>query len=77
MHSCMDPPPTETSEIYFLSIFFPSREKLVRMSSQDFGRDLQGVQNLLKKHRRLEGELVAHEPAIQVGLLDFRWFIQP
>ncbi|XP_058165915.1 spectrin alpha chain, erythrocytic 1 [Dasypus novemcinctus] len=40
-------------------------EKLVRVSSQDYGRDLQGVQNLLKKHRRLEGELVAHEPAIQ------------
>ncbi|XP_075396529.1 spectrin alpha chain, erythrocytic 1 isoform X1 [Tenrec ecaudatus] len=40
-------------------------EKLVRVSSQDYGRDLQGVQNLLKKHKRLEGELVAHEPAIQ------------
>ncbi|XP_004415736.1 PREDICTED: spectrin alpha chain, erythrocytic 1 [Odobenus rosmarus divergens] len=40
-------------------------EKLLRMSSQDYGRDLQGVQNLLKKHKRLEGELVAHEPTIQ------------
>ncbi|XP_032949083.1 spectrin alpha chain, erythrocytic 1 [Rhinolophus ferrumequinum] len=40
-------------------------EKLVRVSSQDYGRDLQGVQNLLKKHKRLEGELMAHEPAIQ------------
>ncbi|PNI30348.1 SPTA1 isoform 3 [Pan troglodytes] len=40
-------------------------EKLIRVSSQDYGRDLQGVQNLLKKHKRLEGELVAHEPAIQ------------
>ncbi|XP_077012693.1 spectrin alpha chain, erythrocytic 1 [Tamandua tetradactyla] len=40
-------------------------EKLVRVSSQDYGRDLQGVQNLLKKHKRLEGELEAHEPAIQ------------
>ncbi|ELK37929.1 Spectrin alpha chain, erythrocyte, partial [Myotis davidii] len=40
-------------------------EKLVRVQSQDQGRDLQGVQNLLKKHRRLEGELMAHEPAIQ------------
>ncbi|XP_042637830.1 spectrin alpha chain, erythrocytic 1 [Orycteropus afer afer] len=40
-------------------------EKLVRVSSQDYGRDLQGTQNLLKKHKRLEGELVAHEPAIQ------------
>lgn len=49
--------------IFFLDL----REKLVRVSSQDYGRDLQGVQNLLKKHRRLEGELVAHEPAIQVG----------
>uniref|UniRef100_A0A452T9P5 Spectrin alpha chain, erythrocytic 1 n=1 Tax=Ursus maritimus TaxID=29073 RepID=A0A452T9P5_URSMA len=40
-------------------------EKLLPVSSQDYGRDLQGVQNLLKKHRRLEGELVAHEPTIQ------------
>ncbi|XP_006895498.1 PREDICTED: spectrin alpha chain, erythrocytic 1 [Elephantulus edwardii] len=40
-------------------------EKLVRVKSQDDGRDLQGVQNLLKKHKRLEGELVAHEPAIK------------
>lgn len=40
------------------------------MRSQDQGRDLQGVQNLLKKHRRLEGELMAHEPAIQVGTVE-------
>uniref|UniRef100_A0A8C7C107 Spectrin alpha chain, erythrocytic 1 n=1 Tax=Neovison vison TaxID=452646 RepID=A0A8C7C107_NEOVI len=40
-------------------------EKLLRVSSQDYGRDLQGVQNLLKKQKRLEGELVAHEPTIQ------------
>ncbi|XP_003795429.1 spectrin alpha chain, erythrocytic 1 [Otolemur garnettii] len=40
-------------------------EKLLQVNSQDYGRDLQSVQNLLKKHRRLEGELVAHEPAIQ------------
>ncbi|XP_012885962.1 PREDICTED: spectrin alpha chain, erythrocytic 1 [Dipodomys ordii] len=40
-------------------------EKLLRVSSQDYGRDLQSVQNLLRRHKRLEGELVAHEPAIQ------------
>ncbi|XP_052592619.1 spectrin alpha chain, erythrocytic 1 isoform X1 [Peromyscus californicus insignis] len=40
-------------------------EKLLRVSSKDYGRDLQSVQNLLKKHKRLEGELVAHEPAVQ------------
>lgn len=36
------------------------------MSSEDYGRDLTGVQNLRKKHKRLEAELAAHEPAIQV-----------
>lgn len=37
------------------------------MSSEDYGRDLTGVQNLRKKHKRLEAELGAHEPAIQVS----------
>ena len=37
------------------------------MSSEDYGRDLTGVQNLRKKHKRLEAELAAHEPAIQVS----------
>lgn len=37
------------------------------MGSEDYGRDLTGVQNLRKKHKRLEAELAAHEPAIQVG----------
>lgn len=36
------------------------------MSSEDYGRDLTGVQNLRKKHKRLEAELAAHEPAVQV-----------
>ncbi|XP_012372086.2 LOW QUALITY PROTEIN: spectrin alpha chain, erythrocytic 1-like, partial [Octodon degus] len=40
-------------------------EKLLRVSSQDYGKDLQNVQNLFKKHKRLEGELVAHERAVQ------------
>uniref|UniRef100_A0A8C2VW96 Spectrin alpha chain, erythrocytic 1 n=1 Tax=Chinchilla lanigera TaxID=34839 RepID=A0A8C2VW96_CHILA len=40
-------------------------EKLLRVSSQDYGKDLQNVQNLRKKHKRLDGELVAHEPAVQ------------
>lgn len=39
------------------------------MSSEDYGRDLTGVQNLRKKHKRLEAELGAHEPAIQVSQL--------
>uniref|UniRef100_H0W5L2 Spectrin alpha chain, erythrocytic 1 n=1 Tax=Cavia porcellus TaxID=10141 RepID=H0W5L2_CAVPO len=40
-------------------------EKLLRVSSQDYGKDLQNVRNLTRKHKRLEGELVAHEPAVQ------------
>lgn len=42
------------------------REKKLLVSSEDYGRDLTGVQNLRKKHKRLEAELGAHEPAIQV-----------
>ncbi|KAM5236514.1 spectrin alpha chain, erythrocytic 1 [Ctenodactylus gundi] len=40
-------------------------EKLLPVSSEDYGKDLQSVQNLLRKHKRLEGDLVAHEPAVQ------------
>nr|XP_010975340.2 spectrin alpha chain, erythrocytic 1 [Camelus dromedarius] len=40
-------------------------EKLLQAGSQDYGSDLQRAQNLLKKHKHVEGELVAHEPAIQ------------
>ena len=35
------------------------------VGSDDFGRDLTGVQNLRKKHKRLEAELSSHEPTIQ------------
>lgn len=35
------------------------------VGSEDYGRDLTGVQNLKKKHKRLESELASHEPAIQ------------
>uniref|UniRef100_A0A8C9W125 Spectrin alpha chain, non-erythrocytic 1 n=1 Tax=Scleropages formosus TaxID=113540 RepID=A0A8C9W125_SCLFO len=42
------------------------KEKKLLVSSEDYGRDLTGVQNLRKKHKRLEAELAAHEPAIQV-----------
>lgn len=41
------------------------REKKLLVGSDDYGRDLTGVQNLRKKHKRLEAELSAHEPAIQ------------
>ncbi|XP_066466623.1 spectrin alpha chain, non-erythrocytic 1 isoform X2 [Tiliqua scincoides] len=45
------------------------KEKKLLVSSEDYGRDLTGVQNLRKKHKRLEAELATHEPAIQ-GVLD-------
>ncbi|XP_076321230.1 spectrin alpha chain-like isoform X2 [Tachypleus tridentatus] len=41
------------------------KEKKLLVSSDDYGRDLTGVQNLRKKHKRLEAELASHEPAIQ------------
>ncbi|XP_015840607.1 spectrin alpha chain isoform X3 [Tribolium castaneum] len=41
------------------------KEKKLLVGSDDYGRDLTGVQNLKKKHKRLEAELGSHEPAIQ------------
>lgn len=49
-----------------MNSFSSIREKKLLVSSEDYGRDLTGVQNLRKKHKRLEAELGAHEPAIQV-----------
>jgi len=45
-----------------------NREKKLLVGSDDYGRDLTGVQNLRKKHKRLEAELSSHEPAIQVSV---------
>ncbi len=41
------------------------KEKKILVGSDDYGRDLTGVNNLKKKHRRLEAELASHEPTIQ------------
>lgn len=41
------------------------REKKILVSSEDYGRDLIGVRNLLKKHERVENEVAAHDPAIK------------
>uniref|UniRef100_A0A0M3J625 Spectrin alpha chain-like protein n=1 Tax=Anisakis simplex TaxID=6269 RepID=A0A0M3J625_ANISI len=42
------------------------KEKKLLVSSDDYGRDLTGVQNLRKKHRRLDNELASHEPQMQL-----------
>jgi spectrin alpha len=36
------------------------------VGSDDYGRDITGVQNLRKKHKRLDMELGSHEPQIQL-----------
>ena len=41
------------------------KEKKLLVTSDDYGRDLTGVQNLRKKHKRFESELGSHEPTIQ------------
>jgi len=50
------------------------REKKLLVGSDDYGRDLTGVQNLRKKHKRLEAELSSHEPSIQVIIRHLRSF---
>lgn len=42
------------------------REKKLLVSSDDYGRDLTGVQNLRRKHRRLDNELASHENQVQL-----------
>uniref|UniRef100_A0A2A6CFM8 Spc-1 n=1 Tax=Pristionchus pacificus TaxID=54126 RepID=A0A2A6CFM8_PRIPA len=42
------------------------KEKQLLLSSDDYGRDLPGVQNLRRKHRRLDTELATHEPQVSV-----------
>ncbi|XP_052790859.1 spectrin alpha chain-like isoform X2 [Mya arenaria] len=46
-------------------VFDHEREKKLLVGSEDYGKDLTGVQNLRKKHKRLDAELASHEPAIQ------------
>ncbi len=41
------------------------KEKKLLVGSDDYGRDLSGVNNLKKKHKRLEAELASHEPTIR------------
>ena len=53
------------SYIKYSIIIMSFREKKLLVGSDDYGRDLTGVQNLKKKHKRLEAELASHEPAIQ------------
>lgn len=52
-----------TNELMTVDFF---REKKLLVGSDDYGRELTSVQNLRKKHKRLEAELTTHEPAIQV-----------
>lgn len=42
------------------------KEKKLLVSSDDYGRDLPGVQNLRRKHRRLDTELASHEPQVSL-----------
>lgn len=43
-----------------------NREKKLLASTEDYGKDLSGVQNLLKKHQRFEAELDGHDNKVKV-----------
>ncbi|XP_065916481.1 spectrin alpha chain, non-erythrocytic 1-like [Dysidea avara] len=44
------------------------KEKKLLASTEDFGKDLTGVQNLLKKHQRFEAELDGHDSKVKAVL---------
>ena len=41
------------------------RVKKILVQSQDYGKDLTGVHNLMKKHKRIENEIQSHEKRIE------------
>ena len=41
------------------------KEKKLLVGSDDYGRDLNGVHNLKKKHKRMEKEIFNHESTIE------------
>ncbi|XP_063727500.1 spectrin alpha chain-like [Symsagittifera roscoffensis] len=41
------------------------REKKILVHTQDYGKDLTGVHNLTKKHKRIENEIQSHEKRIE------------
>ena len=41
------------------------REKKLLLNSDDYGKDLTGVNNLRKKNKRFENEIMSHEPKIR------------
>ena len=43
-----------------------NREKKLLASTEDYGKDLSGVQKLLKKHQRFEAELDGHDNKVKV-----------
>ena len=47
---------------------FYFREKKLLASSEDYGKDLTGVQNLRRKHQRLLAEIHNHEPKVVVSV---------
>jgi spectrin alpha len=54
-------------KLKLLKCNFLFREKKLLASSEDYGKDLTGVQNLRRKHQRLEVEIHNHEPKVLVS----------
>ena len=60
---------TEKTIKFVEAIDFVGREKSnVLAKSTDFGQNLPGVENLIKRHKRLKLEMENHSKVAQVGL---------
>ena len=51
------------------------REKKILALSDNYGRELTGVQRLQKKHQRFDGELKTHETTLQVHIRMYACYI--
>lgn len=59
-----------THSSFFTPFFFPHPQVEALLASEDYGKDLASVNNLLKKHQLLEADISAHEVLLSLFVLE-------
>lgn len=59
-----------TTQLVLHPLFFPHPQVEALLASEDYGKDLASVNNLLKKHQLLEADISAHEVLLSLFVLE-------
>jgi len=57
---------------FFVPFFLCHPQVEALLASEDYGKDLASVNNLLKKHQLLEADISAHEVLLSLSVLDYK-----